>query len=66
MADYSFSGPLSHLVLFAKLSLKICPFMCPVSSPTIHSRWALYSFYSSFVLLTEGSVYEYLYLFEST
>jgi hypothetical protein len=37
-------------------SLKWCPFrwQCPVSSPTTHLNWSLFSFNRSVVLLAEG------------
>jgi hypothetical protein len=56
VADSSSSRHVSQVGSSVNPSLKRCPFrwQCPVSSPTTHLNWSLFSFNRSFVLLAEG------------
>jgi hypothetical protein len=56
VADSSSFRHLSQMGSLISPNLKRCPFrwQCPVSSPTTHLNWSLFSLNRSFVLLAEG------------
>jgi hypothetical protein len=56
VADSSSCKHLSQVGLSVNPSLKRCPlrWQCPVSNPSTHLSWPLFSLKRSFVLLAEG------------